>query len=138
MIVCSCLVITDEHIEQALVEILSLPNAPLPTPGVVYRHLQKKMVCCGCSPLAVCTIYEKIDELAERGVVCPYACACAQGRLLKCASDTPAERLIERAPMVRRRRRMPAPPLPAPASQPTPPPLQVAPEQPAEPILEPA
>ena len=56
------------------------------------------MVCCGCSPLAVSTIYEKIDQLAEKGVVCPYACACAQGRLLKCASDTPAQRLIERAP----------------------------------------
>jgi hypothetical protein len=103
MIVCSCLVITDEDIERALLEILSLPEAPLPTPGVVYRHLEKKMVCCGCSPLAVSTIYQKIDELAERGVVCPYACACAQGRLLKCASDTPAQRLIELPPIGRRR-----------------------------------
>jgi len=108
MIVCSCLAITDEQIEQALVEILSLADAPLPTPGVVYRHLQKKMVCCSCSPLAVSTIYEKIDQLAEEGVVCPYACACAQGRLLKCASDTPALKLIEHAPIVRRRRRTPA------------------------------
>ena len=104
MIVCSCHVITDKDIEQALVEILGEPNAPLPTPGVVYRHLQKKMVCCGCSPLAVSTIYEKIDELAEKGVVCPYACACAQGRLLKCASETPAERLIEYTPRCRSRR----------------------------------
>jgi hypothetical protein len=104
MIVCSCLAISDEEIERALVEILSLPEAPLPTPGVVYRHLQKKMVCCGCSPLAVSTIYEKIDQLAERGVLCPYACASAQGRLLKCASDTPAEKLIAQAPKVRRRR----------------------------------
>jgi hypothetical protein len=103
MIVCSCLVITDEDIERALLDILSRPEAPLPTPGVVYRHLDKKMVCCGCSPLAVSTIYQKIDELAERGVVCPYACACAQGRLLKCASDTPAQRLIE-LPRLRRRR----------------------------------
>ena len=69
MIVCSCLAITDEHIEQALVEILGLPDAPLPTPGVVYRHLSKKMVCCSCSPLAVSTIYEKIDQLAEKGCV---------------------------------------------------------------------
>jgi hypothetical protein len=106
MIVCSCLVITDRDIEEALVDILSQANAPLPTPGVVYRHLSKKMVCCGCSPLAVSTIYEKIDQLAEKGVVCPYACACAQGRLLKCASDTPAERLIERAPLLAARRRL--------------------------------
>lgn len=102
MIVCSCLVITDSDIEQALVEILGQPNAPLPTPGVVYRHLSKKMVCCGCAPLAVTTIYQKIDELAERGVVCPYACACAQGHLLKCASETPAERMIERVLAKRR------------------------------------
>src|SRR5215510_9458366 len=98
MIVCSCLVITDEHIEQALLEILNQPGAPLPTPGVVYRHLEKRMVCCGCSPLAVSTIYQKIDELAEKGVVCPYACACAQGRLLKGASETPAMQLIQRTP----------------------------------------
>jgi hypothetical protein len=116
MIVCSCLVITDRDIEEALVEILSQDNAPLPTPGVVYRHLSKKMVCCGCSALAVSTIYEKIDQLAEKGVVCPYACACAQGRLLKCASDTPAERLIRRAPLLaRRRRRRPAAPAAEPA-----------------------
>jgi len=77
MIICSCAAISDADIERALLEILSLPEAPLPTPGVVYRHLQKKMVCCGCSPVAVSTIYEKIDLLAARGVVCPYACACA-------------------------------------------------------------
>ena len=104
MFVCSCAVITDNDIEQALVEILGQPNAPLPTPGIVYRHLNKKMVCCGCSPFAVSTIYEKIDELAEKGVVCPYSAACAQGRLLKCASETPALRLIEIAPVRRRRR----------------------------------
>jgi hypothetical protein len=112
MIVCSCLVITDGDIEQALVELLSMPDAPLPTPGVVYRHLEKKMVCCGCSPLAVSTIYAKIDELAERGLVCPYACACAQGRLLKCASETPAQKLIE-LPVPRRRRSATAVPVPA-------------------------
>ena len=87
--------ISDAEIEQALVEILSVPDAPLPTPGVVYRHLQKKMVCCGCSPLAVSTIYQKLDELAEKGLVCPYACASAKGRLLERARDTPALRLIE-------------------------------------------
>ena len=108
MIVCSCLIITDTQIEQALLEILRHPDAPLPTPGVVYRHLAKKMVCCGCSPLAVSTIYKKIDELAERGVVCPYACATAQGRLRKCASDTPAQRLIELPPLKPRRIEGPA------------------------------
>jgi hypothetical protein len=102
MIVCSCAAISDTDIEQALVEIMSQPGPPLPTPGVVYRHLEKKMVCCGCAPLAVSTIYQKIDELAEQGVVCPYAGACAQGRLLKGACDTPALQLIQRAPIRRR------------------------------------
>src|SRR6185295_20089998 len=97
MIVCSCAAICDTDIEEALVEILSAPGAPLPTPGVVYRHLEKKMICCGCAPLAVSTIYQKIDELAEQGVVCPYACASAKGRILERARDTSALRLIESA-----------------------------------------
>ena len=108
MIVCSCAVITDKDIEEALVEIMSLPDAPLPTPGVVYQHLSKKMVCCGCAPLAVSTIYEKIDQLAECGVICPYAGACAQGRLLKGARP-PAHRLIARRPITPRRMARPTP-----------------------------
>ena len=108
MIVCSCSVISDSDIEAALVEILSQPNAPLPTPGVVYRHLAKRMVCCSCSDLAVSTIYQKIDELAGKGVVCPYACASAQGRLLRCASESPAQRLIEQPPIRRRRTQRPS------------------------------
>jgi hypothetical protein len=103
MIVCSCAAISDKDIEQALIEILSEPGAPLPTPGVVYRHLDKKMICCGCAPLAVSTIYQKIDDLAERGIVCPYACACAQGRILKGACD-PALTLMKRPRAPRRRR----------------------------------
>jgi hypothetical protein len=103
MIVCSCAVITDLDIERALLEILDKPDAPLPTPGVVYRHLEKKMVCCGCSSLAVETIYSKMEKLAEAGVVCPYACACAQGRLLKCADGTHARRIIEIALATRRK-----------------------------------
>jgi hypothetical protein len=95
-------VISDAQIEEALIEIMSLPDAPLPTPGVVYRHLEKRMVCCGCAPLAVSTIYQKIDELAQKGLVCPYAGASAQGQLLERARNTPAARLIE---SVRTRRR---------------------------------
>jgi hypothetical protein len=110
VIVCSCAVISDAEIEQALVEILSLPDAPLPTPGVVYRHLQKKMVCCGCAPLAVSTIYQKIDDLARKGLACPYACESAQGRLLERARDTHALRLIETTHACSGRRRTAATP----------------------------
>ena len=92
MIICSCNMISDSDLEIALVEILSQPDAPLPTPGVVYRHLSKKMRCCGCAPLAVTTIYEKIDALARKGLACPYACASAQGRLEKCVENDPIQR----------------------------------------------
>ena len=94
MIVCSCLVISDAEIEAALVEILSQPDAPLPTPGVVYRHLQRKMVCCGCAPLAVSTFYEKIHARAVKGLACPYACMSALGQVLERARDTPGLRLM--------------------------------------------
>lgn len=101
MIVCSCNMLTDTDIELALVEIMSQREPPLPTPGVVYRHLQKKMVCCGCAPLAVSTIYEKIDGLARRGLICPYACASAQGHLARSVENNPTER--SRLSAVRRR-----------------------------------
>ena len=92
MIVCSCQVISDKDIERALLELLREPNAPLPTAGVVYRRLAKRMVCCSCLPLAASTIYEKIDALAASGVLCPYACAHARGRLLRSAGETRAGR----------------------------------------------
>lgn len=83
MIVCSCTMISDSDIESALVEILGQPNAPIPTPGVVYRHLQKRMNCCGCAPLAVETIYAKVEELERKGLVCANVCATARSKLLK-------------------------------------------------------
>jgi hypothetical protein len=83
MIICSCTVITDSDIEAALVEILNRPNAPIPTPGVVYRHLQKRMNCCGCAPLAVETIYNKVDELEKKGLISPNVCAVTRSRLLE-------------------------------------------------------
>ena len=83
VIICSCTVISDRDIEQALVEILSQPNAPLPTPGVVFRHLAKSMACCSCAPLAVQTIYALVDKLEREGRVCPDACATAKSRLIR-------------------------------------------------------
>lgn len=83
MIVCSCTVISDRDIEGALIEILNQPNAPIPTPGVVYRHLQKRMNCCGCAPLAVETIYDKVDELERKGLISPNVCADTRSKLLE-------------------------------------------------------
>jgi hypothetical protein len=81
MIVCSCTEITDRDIEAALVEILNQPVAPIPTPGVVYRHLQKRMNCCGCAPLAVETIYDKVDELERKGLISQYVCSSTRSKL---------------------------------------------------------
>ena len=86
MIICSCTMISDHDIEDALVEILGQPNAPIPTPGVVYRHLKKRMNCCGCAPLAVETIYNKVEELERKGLICPDVCATARSKLLEFSS----------------------------------------------------
>ncbi len=89
MIVCSCTVISDRDIEQALVEILNRPNAPIPTPGIVYRHLQKRMNCCGCAPLAVETIYNKVAELERKGLISPNVCETARNKLLEISAWRP-------------------------------------------------
>jgi len=86
MIVCSCTMISDRDIEDALVDILGQPNAPIPTPGVVYRHLKKRMNCCGCAPLAVETIYNKVEELERKGLICPDVCATTRSKLLEFTS----------------------------------------------------
>lgn len=83
MIVCSCTVISDRDIEGALIEILGAPNAPIPTPGVIYRHLSKRMNCCGCAPLAVETIYNMVEELEKRGVISSQVCAATRRKLLE-------------------------------------------------------
>lgn len=81
MIVCSCTVITDRDVEGAVIAILDRPQPMIPTPGLVFRELGKKMNCCGCAPLAVDTIYRIMDRLEQAGRVCPCACATARDRL---------------------------------------------------------
>lgn len=83
MIVCSCNVISDADIEQALIEIMRLDQPPLPTPGVVWKHLSRKMRCCGCAPLAVETIYARIQKLEREGVICPEKGKVMRGQLLR-------------------------------------------------------
>lgn len=89
MIVCSCTVISDRDIEGALLEILSAPNAPIPTPGIVYRHLSKRMNCCSCAPLAVDTIYNKVDELEKKGLISPTLSATTRSKLLEFTARRP-------------------------------------------------
>lgn len=81
MIVCSCTVITDRDIATAVAEIMSAPRALLPTPGIVFRHLNKRMNCCTCAPLTVKVIYEAMDKLEHDARVCPYSLAAARRKL---------------------------------------------------------
>jgi hypothetical protein len=83
MIVCSCTVVSDHDIELALLDLLSQPEAPIPTPGLVFRHLSQKMTCCGCAPLAVETIYAKVEELERRGLISPYRSLSARESLMR-------------------------------------------------------
>lgn len=81
MIVCSCQQVSDFDIELALLDILNEPEAPIPTPGVVYRYMQRRMQCCGCAPLAVDVIYAKLEDLEARGLICPYRSLSTRERL---------------------------------------------------------
>jgi hypothetical protein len=92
MIICSCRVISDRDIESALLEILNQPDAPIPTPGIVYRHLQKRMNCCSCAPLAVETIYNKVDELEKKGLIAPNVCESTRSKLLEISTWRPRVR----------------------------------------------
>ncbi len=83
MIVCSCTRISDHDIELALLDILNQPEAPIPTPGVVYRHMQKRMQCCGCAPLAVDVIYARLEVLEKKGLICPYRSFSTRERLMR-------------------------------------------------------
>ncbi len=91
MLICSCAVISDHDIELALLDIMTEPDPPLPTPGVIWRHLSERMNCCGCAPLAIETIYSKLEELEMRGLLCPNACSSIRRRLRRqCGKAAPS------------------------------------------------
>ncbi len=98
MIICSCAVISDRDIDRAVIEIMSAPNALLPTPGVVFRHLNKKMNCCTCAPVAVSAIYGAMDRLAADTRVNAFALAEARAKLIRIE-----ERRAERQARIDRR-----------------------------------
>lgn len=83
MIVCSCAVISDRDITRAVVEIMQAANAPVPTPGLVFRHLSKKMNCCSCAPVTIEAIYAAMDQIERDAGVNPYALAAARARLAR-------------------------------------------------------
>jgi hypothetical protein len=85
MIVCHCNVISDGDISRALLYLLNLPDAPIPTPGLVYRTLNHRFNCCSCAPVAVETIYTAMERLEEQGLICPYRSAATKKQLARMA-----------------------------------------------------
>lgn len=81
MIICSCAIVTDRDIDRAVADIMSATPALLPTPGVVFRHLNKRMNCCTCAPLTVATIYAAMQRLETNTRICPYSLAEARRKL---------------------------------------------------------
>ncbi len=81
MIICSCAIVTDRDIDRAVAEIMGTTPAMLPTPGVVFRHLNKRMNCCTCAPLTVATIYQAMQRLEADTRICPYSLAEARRKL---------------------------------------------------------
>lgn len=62
---------------------MSTSPALLPTPGVVFRHLKKKMNCCSCAPVTVAAIYAAMDRLQADTRICPFALAEARSKLVR-------------------------------------------------------
>jgi len=83
VILCQCAVISDRDIERAVSEIMSAGPALIPTPGVVFRHLNKKMNCCSCAPLTVAAIYAAMDRLEQNTRVCPFMLAEIRAKLIR-------------------------------------------------------
>ena len=103
MIVCSCNVISDADIEAVLLDVMNRPDAPVPTPGLVFREMQKRMSCCGCAPLAVSVIYQRLEALEAKGLVCRYRCADVRGKLRlivdRSGTPLPASRPAPQSPV---------------------------------------
>ena len=89
MIICSCNVVSHTDIDVALLYLLNLPEPPVPTPGLVFRMLSKKMNCCACAPLAVETIYARVEILERKGLICPHRSAVALESLKRLSAAKP-------------------------------------------------
>jgi hypothetical protein len=83
VIICSCAIVSHRDIEIAVSAIMSSEPGMLPTPGVVFRYLNKKMHCCSCAPLSVSAIYNAMDRLALDTRICPFALAEARAKLVR-------------------------------------------------------
>lgn len=66
MLICSCNVITDKEIEQAILSLLDRDPWQLIVPAKVYHTLQQRGRCCGCFPNVVETIIRVTEAYHAR------------------------------------------------------------------------
>ena len=62
MMVCSCNLITDKDIKEAITSLLDEDCWQLIVPGKVYHAMQKRGRCCGCFPNVVDIIVKTTEE----------------------------------------------------------------------------
>jgi hypothetical protein len=62
MMVCSCNLITDKDIKEAIISLLDEDCWQLIVPGKVYHSMQKRGRCCGCFPNVVDLIVKTTEE----------------------------------------------------------------------------
>ena len=101
MIVCSCNIVTEREIRQAIMGLLEEEPWRLIVPVQVYHAMKKRGRCCGCFPRVVdviiattelfhrqrqvpdCEIVAIIDRLKDEHERCETARLLARGRLEK-------------------------------------------------------
>jgi len=66
MLICSCNIITDKEIEQAIISLLDQDPWQLIVPAKVYHTLKQRGRCCGCFPNVVETIIRVTEEYHRR------------------------------------------------------------------------
>ena len=66
MLICSCNVITDKEIEQAIISLLDKDPWQLIVPAKVYHTLKQRGRCCGCFPNVVETIIRVTEDYHAR------------------------------------------------------------------------
>jgi len=65
MIICSCNVISEADIEEAIHRLLEADPWRLVVPGAVYHAMKKRGKCCGCFP-NLTKIIERVTERFHR------------------------------------------------------------------------
>jgi bacterioferritin-associated ferredoxin len=82
MIVCSCALITDKDIEEAVTALRTNDPLVVLTPGLIYKYLGKRPSCGGCLPLItrLMVAYDDEDPSAQTSPAVRRAAGRSRGR----------------------------------------------------------